>query len=288
MNKLSKERGFRAFLHNFAQHKIAMFCLCFFVAEVLLLLILPLIMELDPFTITAEMVNAAPGKGHPLGGDATGRDMLSRLIYGGRTSLYIGVIATLVGVVIGIPLGLIAGFYRGTAEAIIMRAADIFMSFPHMILILVVVAVFGGSATKIAVIIGVLSWTGTAKLLYGNVLSVRSREYVDAAKVAGESAWSIIFRSVLPNSISPLWCSLAFRMSSAMIMEAGLSFLGAGVQPPQPSWGNIIQNAASLTVLTLRWWQWLPAALCLVVTVICINFIGEGIRDALDPKLRRR
>lgn len=286
--KTHNERGFRAFLHNFSHHKLAVFCLCFFILEVLAILILPLVMDLDPNRITATLVDAAPGPGHPLGGDSTGRDMLARIIYGGQTSLFIGVLSTVVGVIIGIPLGLIAGYYRGKAEAFIMRLADIFMSFPHMILILVIVAVFGGSATKIAIVIGILSWTGTAKLLYGNVLSVRSREYVDAARVAGDSAGKIIFRTVLPNSISPLWCSLAFRMSSAMIMEAGLSFLGAGVQPPQASWGNIIQNATSLTVLTVRWWQWLPAALCLVITVLCINFIGEGIRDALDPKLRRR
>ena len=282
------DQGFRAFARNFAHHKVAMFCLCFFILEVIVILVLPLFMQMDPDRIDAILVDARPSAEHILGGDSYGRDMFARIIYGGQTSLYIGVVSTVVGVVLGIPLGLAAGYYRGKAEAIIMRVADIFMSFPHMILILVIVAVFKSSATKIAIIIGALSWTGTAKLLYGNVLSVRNREYVDAARVAGDSAAKIIFRTVLPNSISPLWCSLAFRMSSAMIMEAGLSFLGAGVQPPQSSWGNIIQNATSLTVLTVRWWQWLPAALCLVITVLCINFIGEGIRDALDPKLRRR
>lgn len=282
------QKGFRAFWNNFLQHKIAVICMCFLITEVIALLVIPLFLELDPNRITATLVDAAPTEGHPLGGDATGRDMLARIIYGGRTSLYIGVLATVIGVIMGVPLGLIAGYYRGPAELIIMRMADIFMSFPHMILILVVVAVFGSNATKIAIIMGILSWTGTAKLLYGNVLSVRSNEYVEASRVEGNPSFKTIVKTVLPNSISPLWCSLAFRMSSAMIMEAGLSFLGAGVQPPNASWGNIIQSATSLAVLTLRWWQWLPAALCLVVTVICINFIGEGIRDALDPKMLRQ
>ena len=286
MKQQKNENEFRVFLRKFYHHKVAVVCACLLLLEVIALFVIPLVMELDPYTITAQMINAVPDEIHLLGGDETGRDMFSRLIYGGQTSLFIGVVATLTGVVIGLPLGLIAGYYRGKAEVIIMRCADMFMSFPHIILILVIVSVFGSSASRIAIIIGLLSWPSTAKLLYGNVLSVRNREYVEASRIAGESTLKTIFCTVLPNSISPLWCSLAFRMSSAMIMEAGLSFLGAGVQPPAASWGNIIQGATSLIVLTVRWWQWLSAALCLVVTVICINFVGEGIRDALDPKLK--
>jgi peptide/nickel transport system permease protein len=156
-----------------------------------------------------------------------------------------------------------------------------------MVLILVVVAVFGSSIPSLIILIGVLNWPTIAKLIYGNVLSVRSMEYVEAERAIGTPSLRILIKTVMPNSIAPLWVSLSFRISNAMITESALSFLGAGVQPPTPSWGNIIQSATSLVVLTQRWWIWIPAGVCLVVTIFCINFIGEGIRDALDPKMKR-
>ena len=157
----------------------------------------------------------------------------------------------------------------------------------YMVLILVVVAVFGSEIPIIIFLIGILNWPAIAKLIYGNVLSLRGREFVEAERAIGSSDLKIIFKTILPNAIAPLWVALAFRISSAMITESALSFLGAGVQPPQASWGNIIQAATSLAVLTKRWWIWIPAGVCLVVTIVCINFVGEGIRDALDPKMKR-
>ena len=168
-----------------------------------------------------------------------------------------------------------------------MRAADIFLSFPSLVLNLVIVAVFGSSVELLIVTIGVLHWPAVAKLIYGNVLSVRSREFVEAERAIGSSDAKILFRTVLPNSIAPLWVSLAFRISNAMLTESALSFLWSGVQPPQASWGNIIQAANNLNVLMNRWWQWIPAGLCLMLTIVCLNFVGEGIRDALDPKMKR-
>lgn len=275
------------FVKNFLKHKLALFGFCVLIFEIVVLMLLPVFMNLDPVAIDKTGFNLAPCANHLLGTDDVGRDIFSRLIYGGRVSLSIGIASTLISVAIGLPLGVLAGYYRGKTETIIMRAADIFLSFPSMVLILVFVAVFGSGIPIIIILIGVLGWPSIAKLIYGNVLSVRSKEYVEAERAIGSSNLKILCTTVLPNSIAPLWVSLAFRISSAMITESALSFLGAGVQPPTASWGNIIQAATSLTVLTKRWWIWIPAGVCLVVTVICINFVGEGVRDALDPKMKR-
>ncbi|MGI5990319.1 MAG: ABC transporter permease [Lachnospiraceae bacterium] len=277
----------KEFLHAFVRHKLAMVGLIVFLAEVVAVLLLPPLMHLDPTAIDSTHFSSAPSAEHLLGTDDVGRDMFARVVCGGRVSILIGIAATAISVAIGLPLGLLAGFYRGKTETIIMRAADIFLSFPSMVLILVVVAVFGSSIPSLIILIGVLNWPTIAKLIYGNVLSVRSMEYVEAERAIGTPSLRILIKTVMPNSIAPLWVSLSFRISNAMITESALSFLGAGVQPPTPSWGNIIQSATSLVVLTQRWWIWIPAGVCLVVTIFCINFIGEGIRDALDPKMKR-
>lgn len=276
-----------SFIHRFARHKLATIALCVLLVEIILVVFLPIFMDLDPVYIDKTAFSQAPSEKYILGTDDVGRDIFARLIYGGRMSLLIGLCATAVGMVIGVPLGLFAGYYRGKVETLIMRAADIFLSFPSMVLNLVIVSVYGSSVPLIIFIIGVLQWPGVAKLIYGNVLSVRNKEYVEAEQALGTSDMKIIFATVLPNSVAPLWVSMAFRISRAMLTEASLSFLGAGVQPPQASWGNIIQAANSVVVLTLRWWIWVPAGLCLMVTIICLNFVGEGIRDALDPKMKR-
>lgn len=275
------------FISRFMRHRIASTALFILVIEVLLLIFLPVFIEMDPVVIDKTAFSQAPSEKYILGTDEVGRSIFARLVYGGRTSLLIGVCATAVSLLIGVPLGLFAGYYRGMVETLIMRSADIFLSFPSMVLNLVIVAVFGSSIPLLIFVIGVLQWPSVAKLIYGNVLSVRSKEFVEAEQALGASDLKIIFGTVLPNSIAPLWVSLAFRISRAMLTEASLSFLGAGVQPPQASWGNIIQAANSVVVLTLKWWVWVPPGLCLMLTIICLNFVGEGIRDALDPKMRQ-
>ena len=160
------------------------------------------------------------------------------------------------------------------------------MSFPSMVLILVLVAVFGPSILTVTVVIGVLGWTSIAKLIYGNVLSIREREYIEAARAVGQRTGPILFSEVLPNAIPPVWANLSFRVAGAVLTESSLSFLGMGVQTPQASWGNIIFAAQNLLVLTARPWVWLPPGICIILVVIGFNFIGEGVRDALDPKTR--
>ena len=278
-----KSQAWDKFRHN----KRAMFGVVVVLIVALAVLILPLVMDLDPFTTDAEAgFNTPPSAQHILGTDDVGRDLFARLLYGGRISLLVGIASTCVSVLIGVPLGLIAGYYRGIWETIIMRAADIFMSFPSMILILVLVAVFGPSIFNVTVVIGVLGWTSIAKLIYGNTLSLREKEYIEAARAMGMKNRKIIFTEILPNAIAPVWVTIAFRVSSGILTESSLSFLGLGVQTPQASWGNIIFAAQNLLVLTARPWVWIPPGICIILVVVGFNFIGEGVRDALDPKMK--
>ncbi len=274
-------------MKKFIRNKRAMTGLAVVALLTLSVLLLPLVLDLDPYTTDREAgFNQPPSAAHIFGTDDVGRDLFARALYGGRTSLFVGITATIISVLIGIPLGLIAGYFRGIAESIIMRTADAFMSFPSMVLILVLVAVFGPSILTVTVVIGVLGWTSIAKLIYGNVLSIREREYIEAARALGQRTGPILFSEVLPNAIPPVWANLSFRVAGAVLTESSLSFLGMGVQTPQASWGNIIFAAQNLLVLTARPWVWLPPGICIILVVIGFNFIGEGVRDALDPKTR--
>ena len=270
-------------MHN-RKAVLGLIIVCFLVLAVILI---PIFMKLDPYTTDRAVgFNKAPCSGHPLGTDDVGRDLFARLLYGGRISLFVGIMSTIISVLIGIPLGLIAGYFRGIAETVIMRVADAFMSFPTMVLILVLVAVFGPSILTVTVVIGVLGWTAIAKLIYGNVLSIREREYIQATKAIGMSTPKILLSEVLPNAIPPVWANISFRVAGAILTESSLSFLGMGVQTPQASWGNIIFAAQNLLVLTARPWVWFPPGICIILVVVGFNSIGEGVRDALDPKTK--
>ena len=165
-----------------------------------------------------------------------------------------------------------------------MSLADLFQTFPSIVLVLCLVAVVGPSVFNIILVIGLLGWTGIARLVYGNTLSVREKEYVLAARALGGSTASILRRNVLPNAVAPVWAALAQRVGRAILSESSLSFLGVGIRTPQASWGNLIQYASNLTVLTTRPWVWLPPGVCIIVTVLCLQIIGDGLRNALDPR----
>ena len=284
LSKIRKSQAWRRFKKN----KRARFAVIFLSIEIIACFILPLFLESlnpnksDPVLITW----SAPSVQHLLGTDKIGRDLLARLLYGGRVSLTVGLISPMISLAIGIPLGLIAGYYRGIPEAIIMRIADVFMSFPSMILILILVAMIGPSMTTLILVIGVMGWTGIAKLIYGNVLSIRQKEYIESSKCIGRNTAEILFKEILPNSMGPVWVTLSFRVGGAILQESGLSFLGVGVQAPQASWGNLINAAQDLPTLMLRPWAWVPAGVLIILTTLSFNFLGEGIRDALDPKMK--
>ena len=286
MKKKENESYLSEVISKLTEHKMAMAGLFVLVLEVILVVLLPYILHLNPYDSDYTAFAQAPSIAHILGTDAIGRDILSRLIYGGRTSLLVGLLSTLISCLIGVPLGLIAGYFRGKAEVAIMRVADIFMSFPSIVLILVLVSVLGPSVWSVTIVIGVLGWTQFARLIYANVLSVSEKEYVESARAIGTSNFKIITKYIMPNSFAPILIAITFQMASAILTESSLSFLGMGVQPPGASWGNMLYDAQSITVLSQRLWMWMPPGIALLITVLRISFLGVGIRDALDPKLK--
>ncbi len=284
--KENKSSYFQDVLKRFLAHRLAMFGAIILTIEILSVIFLPVIMKLDPYTMDYMNFGGAPSAQHILGCDDVGRDLFARLIFGGRVSLMVGICSALVSLIIGVPLGLIAGYFRGWAETIIMRCADVFMSFPSMILILVLASVLGKSVMTVTMVIGLLGWTEFARLIYASVLSIREKDYVESAKAIGTKNGPILLRYVLPNSFAPVIISFTFRTAQAIITESSLSFLGLGVQPPEASWGNILYYAQSISVLSSKLYMWVPAGVILVLTVLSINFIGDGIRDALDTKMK--
>lgn len=286
MKVQKKDSYYRQAFDRLKEHKLAMIGLVICVLEVIFVIFLPIVLQLDPYTVDQSAFGTEPGVGgHILGTDTIGRDVFARLIYGGRVSIFVGFFSTAVSIMIGVPIGLLAGYIRGKTEIIIMRITDIFMSFPAIVLILVAVAVVGPSIWSVSVIIGILGWTQFTRIVYSKVLSVSQQDYVEAAKVIGSSSFTIIRKYVLPNSIAPVLIAATFGMASSILMESALSFLGMGVQPPAASWGNMIYEAQSIAILSTKPWMWVPAGIAILVTVLSINFLGDGIRDALDPKV---
>lgn len=225
---------------------------------------------------------------HWLGTDGTGRDTLARLLMGGRVSLSVGFVAVGIATAIGLLLGSVSGFFGGVVESVVMRFTDLVMSIPPLVAIIALVAALGPSMRNTMLAIGLLGWPAIARLVRGEVLAARNMEYVTAARAMGGSSWRIIARHIVPNIISSVLVAATLFMSSAILMEAGLSFLGLGVQPPTPSWGNMLQQAQSFTMLERAPWLWLPPGVAIVVTVLSINFIGDGLSDALNPRQRVR
>lgn len=271
---------------RFCAHKPAMISLVVLTLEILAVILLPVLLHLDPYTTDYEtMFGSAPSALHILGTDDVGRDTFARFVYGGRVSLSVGILSAVISLAIGVPLGVAAGYYRGICETLIMRCADVFMSFPAMVLILVLVSVLGPSVVTVTIVIGILGWPKFARLIYGNVLSARESDYVESARAVGTKDFGILTRYILPNTFAPVLIAFTFRAAQAIITESSLSFLGMGVQPPQASWGNILYDAQFISILSQRPWLWIPPGVALVVTVLCINFLGDGVRDALDTKM---
>ena len=263
----------------------AVACIVVLAAEILAVLLLPPLLGLEPdVTDRAAGFWAAPSATHWLGTDEVGRDVLSRLICGGRISLLVGFASAAINLAVGVPLGLLAGYRRGMWEFWIMRLADVFQSFPSIVLILCLVTLVGASVLNLVLVMGLLGWPSIARLVYGNVLSVREKEYILAVRALGARTGTILTRNVLPNVVAPVWAALGQRVGRAILSESSLSFLGVGIRPPQASWGNLMQSASSLVVLTGRPWVWLPPGLLIILTVVCLQILGNAIRDAMDPR----
>lgn len=281
MNTKPSDSYLKDAFHKLKRHKLAMVSLVILIAEIMLLVILPYIIQIDP-NETVSKFYEAPSADHLFGTDGVGRDVLARILSGGKVSLLIGFLSSVLSAFVGVPLGLLAGYYRGIYEMVIMRLTEVFQTVPTMVLALVVVSITGPSVTVLILVIGILGWSRFARLVYSSVLSVREKEYVESARAVGEKDFRIIFRYILPNVITPIMIAFTFGIASAILSESSLSFLGLGVQQPQASWGSILNAARNITVLSRYIWCWLPAGIVLVITISAINFLGDGIRDALD------
>jgi peptide/nickel transport system permease protein len=238
----------------------------------------------DPSAIDIKQALLSPGGAHLLGTDDLGRDVLLRMLYGARISLLVGFVAVGISTLLGILVGSLAGFYGGWIDAVVMRFVDIMLCFPTFFLILAVIAFLEPSIWNIMIVIGITSWMGVARLVRAEFLSLREREFVLAARAVGASDLRLIFRHMLPNALSPVLVSATLGIAGAILTESALSFLGIGVQPPTPSWGNML--IAGKQTLGYAWWLSLFPGLAILITVLGYNLLGEGIRDALDPRLK--
>jgi len=247
-------------------------------------LLAPWIAPYDPSEIDLRDVLASPSGMHIFGTDQLGRDVFSRMIWGSRISLKVGFVATGIAIVIGAILGALAGYYGRWVDAVIMRFVDIMLCFPSFFLILAVIAILEPSIWNIMVVIGLTSWMGITRLVRADFISLKERDFVQAAKVIGVSDFRIIFSHILPNAMASVLVAATLGVAGAILTESALSFLGIGVQPPTPSWGNIL--TAGKDNIDIAWWLSLYPGLAILITVLGYNLLGEGIRDSLDPRLR--
>ncbi len=253
------------------------------IAGILLLaLIAPLIAPYDPEAINVKAILLSPSTAHLMGTDGLGRDVFTRMLYGSRISLMVGFVAVGIATAIGIVLGAIAGFYRGWVDTAIMRIVDVMLSIPTFFLILAVIAFLTPSIWNIMIVIGLTSWMGVTRLVRAEFLSLRNREFVLAAQALGAKDTRLIFRHLLPNSLTPIIVSSILGIASAVLVESGLSFLGLGVQAPQASWGNILTDGKEY--IQFAWWLSLFPGLAILITVLGYNLLGDGLRDAYNPR----
>ena len=268
---------------RFSRNKLSVLGTITILLLIMVAALAPFLAPYDPTSIDVHHVLSPPNLKHPLGTDELGRDLLSRIIWGSRISLKVGFVAVGISVLIGIVIGALAGFYGGLIDAILMRFVDIMLAFPTFFLILAVISILEQNIFTIMVVIGITSWMDVARLVRAEFLSLKEKDFVSAARAVGASDKRLIFNHILPNALSPVFVAATFGVAGAILIESGLSFLGLGVQPPDPSWGNIL--TAGKDNIEVAWWLSLFPGFAILITVLSYNLVGEGLRDALDPRL---
>lgn len=246
----------------------------------------PWIAPYSPEKFDLFSINAPPGPQHLFGTDEIGRDNLSRLIHGGRVSFGLAVVVVFGYVALGSVVGATAGFWGGWVDGALMRMADAVNSFPFLLLALTLAAILGSSTQNLALTLILVSWPVPARLVRGEFLSLRERDFVEAARATGAPAWRIAFRHMLPNAMAALIVQATLAVAFIILAEAALSYLGFGVPPEVPTWGNMMTEASNITALRYKPWQWVPPGICIFLSVLSINFVGDALRDALDPRLK--
>ncbi len=274
----------REFWPRFRRNRLALSGLVLVAVLFLVSLLAPWLAPYDPNFIDINAILMPPSSSHLMGTDSLGRDVFSRIIYGARISLKVGFVAVGLATLIGVVLGAVAGYYGGWVDNLLMRLVDLMLCFPTFFLILAVIAVLEPSIWNIMVIIGLTSWMGVARLVRAEFLSLKEREFIQAARALGAKDGRIIFRHLLPNALAPVMVSATLGVAGAILTESALSFLGLGVQPPTPSWGNIL--TAGKDNIEIAWWLSVFPGLAILITVLSYNLLGEGIREAIDPRLK--
>jgi peptide/nickel transport system permease protein len=269
---------------RYRRHRLAVVASFVMAAILIFCFAAPLFTKYEPNKMSLRDKSQPPSAEHWLGTDNLGRDIWTRTIYGGRVSLTVGLTAAAISISIGTILGSVSGFYGKQVDMVIMRITDVMMTFPPLIIMLTVAAVVGQGLINVILIIGGLRWMATTRLVRGQFLSLKNQDFVMAARAQGLPDRYQINNHILPLVLAPLMANVTFAVSAAILSEAGLSFLGMGVPLPTPTWGNMMETARSLTVLQDQPWMWMPAAFFTLLTILCINFIGDGLRDALDPQ----
>jgi len=276
----------RDFWKRFRRHKGAVIGLLFLTIIVTIAFVTPLLFPVSPWKMVQRpFLPPFTMDRFPLGTDALGRDVLAGLAYGAQVSLLIGLISTAAALLIGIPIGLVAGYFGGRTDDVLMRFTEFFQTVPSFALAIVLVAIFQPSIKSIIAAIGIVSWPPVARLVRGEVLSLRSREYVEAAILSGQTHFTIITRQILPNTLSPIIVLASLMVATAILLESSLSFMGLG-DPNLMSWGYMI--GAARTVIRQAWWLSFFPGVAILLTVLALNLIGEGLNDALNPRLSRR
>lgn len=272
-------------LKKIIKNKLAVFSLLFLFFILNISIFAPYITYYERDTLNLEKINSPPSAKHWLGTDDLGRDVYTRLIYGSRASLSVGILSTIISLIIGLLLGCLSGFFGGKTDRIIMTIVDVFMCFPFFIIAIVLAAVLGPEIRNVILILGFLGWMGICRIIRSEVLVLKEKEFVILAKIIGLNDIKIIFRHLIPNLIAPLIVFATLSVAGGILSEAGLSFLGLGVSQPIPSWGNMLQSAQNYRTLINFRWQWIPPGLIIFFTVMSINILGDALRDAFDPKI---
>lgn len=246
----------------------------------------PILIRYNPNAVDLTVFQKPPSLAHPLGTDSAGRDVLARLLTGGRVSLAIGCLVAVISTSVGLLLGAVAGFYRGIADFLTLRLTEVVLSFPGLVAVALAAALFGPSTRLLIIVLSLFSWPTPCLIVRAMTLSLRNVEYVVASRAAGASNARIVLVDVVPAVLSPLTVFATVAVAQAILAEAGLSFLGFGVPPPDASWGNMLNAAESISIITRQPWLWLPPGLLIAITVLSINLVGDGLRDAVDPRSR--
>ena len=272
---------------RFLSNKLAVAGLVILSILILLCVFLPMIMNLEPNVVDASQFRKGPSDGRPLGSDSAGRDVFARLVFGGRVSLLVGLSAAFSATVIGMALGAAAGFFGGVVDGFISRVTDVVLSFPTVVII-IIVAAFAGPSLKVLILsIALFEWPTACRLVRGLTLSLREQESVVAARGLGGRSLHILRRHIVPATIAPLTGVATLLVAQAILLEAALSFLGLGVPPPTASWGNMLTESQSLTILESMPWLWIPPGAAIAVAVLAVNFVGDGLREMADPRQQR-